>query len=29
MTTEGVAVDARGNVYGAEANSNNLRKYTK
>ena len=29
MTTEGVAVDARGNVYGAEANSNNLRRYTK
>jgi len=29
MTTEGVAADARGNVYGAEANSNNLRKYTR
>jgi streptogramin lyase len=28
-TTEGVAADARGNVYGAEANSNNLRKYTR
>ena len=28
-TTEGVAADARGNVYGAEANSNNLRKYTE
>ena len=28
-TTEGVAADAKGNVYGAEANSNNLRKYTK
>ena len=28
-TTEGVATDARGNVYGAEANSNNLRKYAK
>jgi hypothetical protein len=24
-----VAADASGNVYGAEANSNNLRKYTK
>jgi sugar lactone lactonase YvrE len=29
QTTEGVAADARGNVYGAEANSNNLRKYTR
>jgi hypothetical protein len=29
VTTEGVAADARGNVYGAEANSNNLRKYAK
>jgi hypothetical protein len=29
MTTEGVAADARGNVYGAEANSNNLRRYTR
>jgi streptogramin lyase len=29
MTTEGVAADASGNVYGAEANSNNLRKYSK
>jgi hypothetical protein len=28
-TTEGVAADARGNIYGAEANSNNLRKYTR
>jgi len=28
-TTEGVAADARGNVYGAEANSNNLRKYAE
>jgi streptogramin lyase len=28
-TTEGVAADARGDVYGAEANSNNLRKYTR
>ena len=28
-TTEGVAADARSNVYGAEANSNNLRKYTR
>ncbi len=28
-TTEGVAADTRGNVYGAEANSNNLRKYTR
>jgi sugar lactone lactonase YvrE len=28
-TTEGVAADARGNVYGVEANSNNLRKYTR
>jgi streptogramin lyase len=28
-TTEGVAADASGNVYGAEANSNNLRKYAK
>lgn len=29
ITTEGVATDARGNLYGAEANSNNLRKYAK
>ena len=29
ITTEGVAADARGNLYRAEANSNNLRKYTK
>ena len=29
VTTEGVAVDASGNLYGAEANSNNLRKYSK
>jgi sugar lactone lactonase YvrE len=29
MTTEGVAADARGNVYGAEANSNNLRRYIR
>ena len=29
ITTEGVATDSRGNLYGAEANSNNLRKYTK
>jgi sugar lactone lactonase YvrE len=28
-TTEGVAADARGTGYGAEANSNNLRKYTR
>jgi hypothetical protein len=28
-TTEGLSADARGNVYGAEANSNNLRKYTR
>ena len=28
-TTEGVAADAKGNVYGAEANSNNLRKYAR
>lgn len=29
VTTEGVAADVRGNLYGAEANSNNLRKYSK
>lgn len=29
VSAEGVAADAMGNVYGAEANSNNLRKYTK
>ena len=29
ITTEGVAADTRGNLYGAEANSNNLRKYSK
>ena len=28
-TVEGVAADARGDVYGAEANSNNLRKYAR
>jgi len=29
VTAEGVATDARGNLYAAEANSNNLRKYAK
>ena len=29
ITVEGVTADARGSVYGAEANSNNLRKYTR
>ena len=29
VSAEGVAADAMGNVYGAEANSNNLRKYVK
>ena len=29
ITTEGVAADARGNLYRAEANSNNLRKYSR
>ena len=29
VTAEGVATDAKGNLYGAEANSNNLRKYAK
>jgi streptogramin lyase len=28
-TVEGVAADTRGNLYGAEANSNNLRKYAR
>ena len=28
-TSEGIAVDASGNVYGGEANSMNLRKYAK
>ena len=28
-TVEGVAADNRGNLYGAEANSNNLRKYAR
>ena len=29
VSAEGVAADSAGNVYGAEANSNNLRKYAK
>jgi sugar lactone lactonase YvrE len=29
VSVEGIAADSAGNVYGAEANSNNLRKYTK
>jgi streptogramin lyase len=29
VSAEGVTADAAGNVYGAEANSNNLRKYVK
>jgi len=29
ITVEGVAADTRGSIYGAEANSNNLRKYVK
>jgi len=29
ISAEGVAADSAGNVYGAEANSNNLRKYSK
>ncbi len=29
VSAEGIAADAAGSVYGAEANSNNLRKYTR
>ena len=29
ITVEGVVADTQGNLYGAEANSNNLRKYVK
>ena len=29
ITAEGVATDAKGNLYAAEANSDNLRKYAK